>query len=99
MKSILVVALLVICMGITTVPAIGSTLDDIGIAPPCSNNQCEEQGDQDSMPMLLAAAEDIGQCMGACASEQGICIGGCQGSSSCISNCSAAHGRCVSRCH
>lgn len=48
---------------------------------------------------LLLAQRDVGQCMGACASEQGICIGQCQGNGQCISNCAAAHGRCVARCN
>lgn len=42
---------------------------------------------------------NVGQCMGACASEQGMCISQCRGDGVCISNCAAAHGRCVSRCH
>jgi hypothetical protein len=49
--------------------------------------------------IVQIASSDIGQCMGACASEQGICISQCQGNGQCISNCAAAHGRCVSRCH
>ena len=42
---------------------------------------------------------DVGACMGDCASEQGICISHCSGDGRCIANCSSAHGRCVSRCH
>lgn len=41
---------------------------------------------------------NIGMCMGACASEEGICISQCGGSGQCISNCSAVQGRCTARC-
>lgn len=40
----------------------------------------------------------LGQCNGACASEQGICIGSCQGNGMCISSCAASHGRCTAAC-
>ena len=50
-------------------------------------------------PLLLLTQRDVGQCMGACASEQGICISQCQGNGQCIGQCAAAHGRCVSRCN
>lgn len=40
----------------------------------------------------------LGQCQGACASEQGICIGQCQGNGMCISRCASSHGRCVAGC-
>lgn len=49
------------------------------------NSQCSEK--------MFFASRDIGQCMGACASEQGICIAQCQGNGQCIANCNAAHGR------
>lgn len=48
---------------------------------------------------ILVARNDIGQCIAACASEQGICISQCQGNGQCIANCAAAYGRCVSRCN
>jgi hypothetical protein len=54
---------------------------------------------QESNKTLQIASNNFGQCMGACASEQGICISQCQGNGQCISNCAAAHGRCVSRCN
>lgn len=50
-----------------------------------------------ALPFQLAQ-RDVGQCMGACASEQGMCIGQCQGNGQCIGQCAAAHGRCVARC-
>ena len=53
---------------------------------------------QTELQSYLLAQSNIGQCMGACASEQGICIGHCQGNGTCISQCAATHGRCVSRC-
>lgn len=48
---------------------------------------------------VLVAQNDIGQCMGNCASEQGMCMGQCQGDGQCISTCAATHGRCVARCY
>lgn len=50
-------------------------------------------------PTQTHANQNVGQCMGDCASEQGICISQCQGDGQCIGNCGAAHGRCISRCH
>ena len=44
-------------------------------------------------------AAEIGQCIGACATEQGICIAQCNGDGQCISRCAAAYGRCVARCN
>lgn len=47
----------------------------------------------------VGASENVGQCMGSCASEQGICISQCNGNGQCIGNCAAAQGRCFSRCY
>lgn len=68
------------------------------------------QGLEDSAAILRGVAPqrsettsaprvNVGQCMGACASEQAICIGQCRGDGHCISNCAAAHGRCMARCN
>ena len=44
-------------------------------------------------------ASDIGQCMGACASEQGICLSYCRADGQCMGRCGATFGRCISRCN
>ncbi len=53
-------------------------------------------------PTSFGVPEDrgarLGQCNGACASEQGICIGSCQGNGMCISRCTSSHARCVAGC-
>ncbi|WP_459947353.1 hypothetical protein, partial [Desulfocastanea catecholica] len=51
------------------------------------------------IPVQSHANQNVGQCMGDCASEQGLCISECQGDGQCIGRCGATHGRCVARCH
>jgi len=65
----------------------------------CEQSFSSSLGSHNQSGTLLLSYRDVGQCMGACASEQGICISQCQGNGPCISNCAAAHGRCVSRCN
>lgn len=106
MKNIFTALLLAISVSAVASPV---TQDALNTTSAAINNQCEQicssdfyslsrDGDQSLKGMLLAGS-DVGQCMGACASEQGICIGQCQGNGQCIANCSSAHGRCVARCH
>lgn len=44
------------------------------------------------------ALEDIGLCIGECASEQGMCIARCEGDGRCIAYCNEVHARCVAKC-
>jgi hypothetical protein len=106
MKKNLIVLLLVVCMSIA-----GSLIvhENSGASTADIYNQFEQNSVADSYSTVekdgqylgkkLLVSNDIGQCMGECASEQGICISGCQGNPQCIANCAAAHGRCVARCN
>ena len=101
MKSLLIALLLAVT---TTASAASAVGDAVKTANPFDLDRCEQNfssnlESQSKSGALLIARNDVGQCMGACASEQGICIGQCQGNGQCISNCAAAHGRCVARCN
>lgn len=52
-----------------------------------------------SVAMAMAGSDNVAECIGDCASDQGICIAECNGNGQCIGRCAAAYGRCVSRCH
>jgi len=84
MKNI--ISALILVVSLSAVADSGST-----IITTKSSNQ--------SLEAILIARNDVGQCMGDCASEQGMCIASCQGDGQCIANCAAAHGRCVARCN
>lgn len=45
-----------------------------------------------------ALANNYGQCVARCASEQGMCISRCIGDGQCIAYCAESHGRCVTGC-
>lgn len=85
--------------GIATRDTAGATSTPFA-SPPEQSCSCPTPGatSGQEMPSVILAQRSVGQCMGACASEQGMCIGQCQGDGRCISACAATHGRCVARC-
>ncbi len=106
MKKILTALFMIVSVNAVAGSVTGSALDIINTS---LYNQCEQSCNSDHsfsnssngqyLERALLASNDIGLCMGDCASEQGVCIGQCQGNGQCIANCAAAHGRCVARCH
>ncbi len=101
MKSLLIALLLAVTATASAATAVGDTVEKANpsILDRCEQNFSGNLESQQKLGELLIARNDVGQCMGACASEQGICISQCQGNGQCISNCAAAHGRCVARCN
>lgn len=101
MKKILAALLLTISVSVFAVDKVSATKQDGFPAP--LHSLCDGYSLNSSNSVftdrLLLAGGDVGQCMGACASEQGICIGQCQGDGQCISYCASAYGRCVAMCN
>lgn len=72
-----------------------------------NNNSAMNQPGIQASPSSSGLGKDVGQCMGACASEQGICsascndgscIANCNGNGQCIGNCASRQGMCAGNC-
>lgn len=109
MKSILAAILLAVGVGVGAVGGAtagnalnieSASLHDCQLEKGCLSNPASSNVTlKGYFGTVLVAQNDVGQCMGNCASEQGMCMGQCQGDGQCISSCAAAHGRCVARCY
>lgn len=71
-------------------------LQGVASAPVVERRRAAQPVTPKAQPPTLG--NQIGVCLGHCASEQGICFSHCAGNGVCASNCASSHGRCVGAC-